>query len=232
MLRNLMDITVLDTEERANASAGGQPDAAPPRESDLEAIQRAKQDPEVFGILYERYVTAIYRYVYYRVGNVQDSEDLTARVFVRALKHIRNYNERGVPFSAWLYRIAHNVVVNFHRDTSRKPAVSLDDAIDADESLSGALFTDDSHERDHAIDMQKERLRLVRAIRQLSEERQQLIVLKFVEQMPNAEIGQIMSRSEGAVKSLYHRTLMQLRELIDDMAGREGHQQNEFTYTR
>jgi RNA polymerase sigma-70 factor (ECF subfamily) len=216
---------VIESEVLAHtgsAIADGAHRAEPCAINDVEVILRARREPEAFGLLYEKYVTAIYRYVYYRVGDVQDSEDLTARVFVRAMKHIRNYNERGVPFSAWLYRIAHNVVVNFHRDRSRKPAVSLDNAIDADESLSGVLFTDDSHERDHAIDLQIDRGRLVRAIRQLSEERQQLIVLKFVEQMANADIGQIMSRSEGAVKSLYHRTLLQLREMIDRMVQEEG----------
>lgn len=186
----------------------------PPVQSDLEVIQLAKSDPQAFGVLYERYVTAIYRYAYYRIGDVQDAEDLTARVFVRALKHIRNYNERGVPFAAWLYRIAHNLVVNFHRDTSRKPSISLDATGDGDEPLTRELHADDANDHDHAIDLQKDQAKLVRAIRALSEERQQLIVLKFVEQMSNADIGQIMTRSEGAVKSLYHRTLIQLRELL------------------
>lgn len=183
-------------------------------ESDQSLIHRAKSDPDAFGLLYERYVTAIYRYAYYRIGDIQDAEDVTARVFARALKHIRNYNERGVPFAAWLYRIAHNVVVNFHRDAARRPSVSLDEADDEGGPLGELRADDDSREHDHAIDLQADQLRLASAIRKLPEERQQLIVLKFVEQLPNSEIGQIMSRSEGAVKSLYHRTLTQLRELL------------------
>ncbi|HQV68307.1 MAG TPA: sigma-70 family RNA polymerase sigma factor [Thermoflexales bacterium] len=232
MLRNPMNITVFDTEEREEVKADEELDVAPVCESDLEAIQRAKSDPEAFGVLYERYVTAIYRYAYYRIGDVQDAEDLTARVFVRALKHIHNYDERGVPFAAWLYRIAHNLVVNFHRDAARKPAVSLDEAGDSDEALAGVLRTDDAHEHDRVIDMQKEQAQLAKAIRALSEERQQLIVLKFVEQMSNADIGQIMSRSEGAVKSLYHRTLIQLRELIENFEDAEGRTSHDRTYTR
>ncbi|MCS7059841.1 MAG: sigma-70 family RNA polymerase sigma factor, partial [Anaerolineae bacterium] len=126
------------------------------------------------------------------------------------LKHIHNYSDRGAPFSAWLYRIAHNVVANFHRDNRRHPAVSLDDAR---MELHSAPYDDP----DARIDVDRQRDRLIRAIRQLPEERQQLVVLKFVEQMPNAEIGQIMNRSEGAIKSLYHRTLAQLREVLDRM---------------
>lgn len=188
----------------------------PPAEDDQTLARRAKTDRDAFGLLYERHVTAIYRYVYYRVGSVEDAEDLTARVFARALKHVHNYNDRGVPFTAWLYRIAHNVVANFHRDNSRHPAVPLDEV---DELRSHAHESHDGDDSDHdqRIDSERERERLLRAIRLLPEERQHLIVLKFVEQMQNAEIGQIMNRSEGAIKSLYHRTLLQLREVMDGM---------------
>ncbi|HEX6383892.1 MAG TPA: sigma-70 family RNA polymerase sigma factor, partial [Anaerolineae bacterium] len=90
-------------------------------------IERAKTDKEAFGQVYELYVDRIYNYVYYRTGNVADAEDLTARVFVRAMQHIGRYRDQGVPFSAWLYRIAHNLVANWHRDNSRRKIISLDD---------------------------------------------------------------------------------------------------------
>jgi RNA polymerase sigma-70 factor (ECF subfamily) len=175
---------------------------------DQTLAQLAKTDREAFGVLYERYVTAIYRYVYYRVGNVEDAEDLTARVFARALKHVHGYNDRGVPFSAWLYRNAHNVTANFHRGNSRHPSVPLDEV-----ETNGA--GEDVVDHDHRIDSERERERLLSAIRMLPEERQHLVILKFVEQMQNEEIGQIMNRSEGAIKSLYHRTLLQLRAIMD-----------------
>ncbi len=93
-----------------------------------EVLARASQgDRDSFGQLYERYVERIYNYVYYRTGNPHDAEDLTARVFQRAMNHIKNYTDRGVPFSAWLYRIAHNLVANWHRDRSRKQEIPLDD---------------------------------------------------------------------------------------------------------
>jgi RNA polymerase sigma-70 factor (ECF subfamily) len=176
------------------------------QEDDQILANIAKNDSNAFGELYERHVRSIYRYVYYRVGNAEDAEDLTARVFMRALKHVKNYNNRGVPFTAWLYRIAHNVVANYHRDNSRHPSVPLDEM---------ELHSAHHDDTDLHIDSARERERLLRAMRLLPEERQQLVVLKFVEQLQNAEIGQIMNRSEGAIKSLYHRTLMQLRGYLD-----------------
>ena len=83
-----------------------------PEDNDSALIARAKEDPEAFGLLYERYVGNIYNYIYYRTGNHHDAEDLTARTFFRALKHVSRYVDRGAPFSAWLYRIAHNLVAN------------------------------------------------------------------------------------------------------------------------
>lgn len=173
-------------------------------ESDL--IQRAKSDPHAFGELYDLYVKKIYNYIYYRTGNHQDAEDLTARVFQRALQHIPNYQDRGVPFSAWLYRIAHNLVANWHRDQSRRKVVTLDESITT--TTAGRNIPEKV-----AVDNQRQD-QLLELIRQLPPERQQLIILKFVERMSNAEIGKIMGRSEGAVKSLYHRTLITLRNYI------------------
>jgi len=167
----------------------------------------SRGDREAFGELYERYVERIYNYVYYRTGNLHDAEDLTARVFQRAMNHIRTYNDRGVPFSAWLYRIAHNLVANWHRDRSRRQEIPLSDlpVVPSKEERPEARLV-----RSQAQDS------LLRLIRRLPPERQTLLILKFVEDLSNAQIGQIMGRSEGAVKSLYHRTLLALR---DELAG-------------
>jgi RNA polymerase sigma-70 factor (ECF subfamily) len=206
-----------DTQRDADLAKDELDESATQQETDAELAKRARTSRQAFGELYERHVSAIYRYVYYRVGSVEDTEDLTARVFARALKHIHNYNDRGLPFMAWMYRIAHNVVANYHRDTQRHPFVPLDD-VDLETS---AISHDDGAEgtadaADLRIDGERERARLIAAIRKMSEERQQLVVLKFVQQLQNIEIGQIMGRSEGAIKSLYHRTLAQLRELMSE----------------
>ena len=205
-----------ETQNDETPDADTTPNTTNTNETDADLAKRARTSREAFGELYERRVADIYRYVYYRVGSVEDTEDLTARVFARALKHIHNYNDRGLPFMAWLYRIAHNVVANYHRDTQRHPSVPLDD-VDLETSPYGhanALQDDNTDATDLRIDGERERTRLIAAIRKMSEERQQLVVLKFVQQLQNVEIGQIMGRSEGAIKSLYHRTLAQLRELM------------------
>jgi RNA polymerase sigma-70 factor, ECF subfamily len=165
--------------------------------------QAGQGDVEAFGVLYERYVGRIYSYVYYRTGSTFDAEDLTARVFFRALGHIRSYQDRGLPFSAWLYRIAHNLVANWHRDNSRRKEIPLEDGIYIREGQ-------DLHP-EAALVQNEEREKILAIIKGLPPERQQLLILKFVEHMSNAEIGQVMGRTEGAVKSLYHRTLLSLR---------------------
>jgi RNA polymerase sigma-70 factor, ECF subfamily len=190
-----------------NCSAG-QGIAKVLEQSDNNLLTRAGQgDKEAFGLLYERYMGRIYNYVYYRTGNQYDAEDLTARVFFRAMHHITNYQNRGLPFSAWLYRIAHNLVANWHRDNSRRKEIPLEDCV-----VSGHIRHDYP---ETALVQTEERERLLRMIRKLTPDRQQLLILKFVEHMTNAEIGQVMGRTEGAVKSLYHRTLLALREDLD-----------------
>jgi RNA polymerase sigma-70 factor (ECF subfamily) len=172
---------------------------------DSDLIERAKNDKEAFGQLYERYVTKIYNYIYYRTGNVADAEDLTARVFIRAMQHIGRYDDRGVPFSAWLYRIAHNLVANWHRDRSRRKIISLDDVSQWQVNEEGP---------ESLTQLLEDREALLATIRRLPADRQELLILKFVERLSNKEIGDIMDRSEGAIKSLYHRTLLSLREEI------------------
>ncbi len=172
-------------------------------ESEEQLIERARHDADAFGILYERYVDRVYNYIYYRTGNVHEAEDLTARVFYRALAHMDEYRQRGVPFAAWLYRIAHNLVANWHRDRSRRQEIPLNE-------LPVVPSKEDRPET--TLVRSQEQDALLRLIRQLPPERQHLLILKFVENLSNAEIGQIMGRSEGAVKSLYHRTLLSLRD--------------------
>ena len=165
--------------------------------------QAIQGDSEAFGVLYERYVARIYNYIYYRIGSSYDAEDLTERVFMRALRHIGSYNNRGLPFSAWLYRIAHNLVANWYRDNSRRKEIPLDD---------GIMTSHQSSFPEQEVMHTEEREWLLQVIRKLPPDRQQLVILKFVDHLSNAEIGQIMSRTEGAIKSLYHRTLLTIRD--------------------
>ncbi len=176
--------------------------------SDAELVEMARTDKAAFGELYERYVKRIYNYIYFRTGSPYDAEDLTARVFTRAMAHIGQYTDRGLPFQAWLYRIAHNLTANWHRDQGRRKVIPLEDYI------TGELIGDSP---DHLVEDEEELETLRAAVRRLPEDRQQLLLLKFVDGLSNAEIGHIMDKTEGAIKSLYHRTLTALR---DELQGR------------
>jgi RNA polymerase sigma-70 factor, ECF subfamily len=173
--------------------------------SDAELVILAKDSKEAFGVLYERYVEKIYKYIYYRTGNHQDAEDLAAAVFFRAMGHIADYTDRGVPFQAWLYRIAHNLVANWHRDRGRRKIIPLEEFVNSGLSFDAP---------DAATEDKEERAQLMGAIERLPDERQQLLYLKFVSGLSNAEVGDILDRTEGAIKSLYHRTLIALRDDI------------------
>ncbi len=193
---------MLSKPDRSNGRQAGNPFAGL---SDDQVVERASSgDRQAFGELYDRYVERIYNYVYYRTGNRFDAEDLTERVFFRAIRHIENYENRGLPFAAWLYRIAHNLVANWYRDNSRRKDIPLEQ-FDFTLTYHGDL-------PETAVMKNEARDELLAIIQRLPAERQQLLILKFVEQMTNAEIGQIMGRTEGAIKSLYHRTLLALRE--------------------
>src|SRR6266508_2147682 len=167
--------------------------------SDEELAERAKTDSDAFGVLYERHVRRIYNYVYYRIGRAPEAEDLTERVFFQALENIPRYVFRGAPFSAWLFRIAHNLVANWHRDSGRHPTAALEEAEQREDRRadppSDALVAEEKHE-------------LRQMVGRLPADRQQLLVMKFVEERSNADIASELGRTEGAVKALLHRTLV------------------------
>lgn len=165
-------------------------------------IEQARSAPEAFGELYQRNVDRIYAYIFYRVGNVADAEDLTARTFYQALSHLPRYRHYGLPFIAWLYRIAHNLVANHHRARGHWKITSLDDL---------ELPTRPADNPERAV-MANERYKaLWAAIHRQPEDRQRLLILKFADRLSNEEIGRLMDRTESSIKSLYFRTLRALK---------------------
>ncbi len=181
--------------------------------TDANAVQLASAgDADAFSYLYEQNVKRIYNYIYYRIGSEADAEDLTARVFHRAFGHINKYVEKGVPFTAWLYRIAHNLTANWYRDTQRRREVSLEDHIEI--PVQGEL-------PERTMEKNQEKELLLTAIRRLPADRQELILLKYLEDLSNGQIAIIMGRTEGAIKSLYHRSLLSLREELKRVSGIE-----------
>lgn len=187
---------------------GTKPDHAPEKDKDnaeeQKLVARAKNDGEAFGQLYQRHVRRIYNYHYQFTHNREEAEDLTSRTFFQALRGIGAYHDRGLPFQAWLFRIAHNLVVNWYREQSRHPVIGLETVEDEVRAVEG------NPQADAAQRAERERLRQL--LNGLSEDRKTLLILKFVEKMPNAEIAKVLGRSEGAIKVLYHRTLLGLRE--------------------
>ncbi len=171
-------------------------------------VSEAKNDPKAFGLLYERYVDRIYAYIFHRVNNQQDAEDLTARTFFRALSKLHTYEDRGLPFSAWLYRIAHNLVANWHRDQSRRRFLSFDDL-----RLPGRKRM----EPEVVVDELEDQEVLWAAIERLPEDRRDLLLYKFGNHFSNLEIGALLGKSEGAIKSLYFRTLAALRKDLQSL---------------
>jgi RNA polymerase sigma-70 factor (ECF subfamily) len=163
-------------------------------------VQAIDGDGDAFGVLYTHYQDAIYRYIFVRVGNTAEAEDLTEDVFVRAWEALPNYRPTQHPFKSWLYRIAHNLIVDHHR--KRKP-VDL-----ADEEL---------HDRPATIPLPEEIIEngqeahvLAMAIQQLTEEEQQVIVLRFVEGLSHQEVADVIGKSEGASRVIQHRALLTL----------------------
>ena len=166
-------------------------------------VQQAKSDPGAFGQLYRQYVKRIYNYHYRHTSNVAEAEDLTSNTFYRALRSITQYNEKGASFQAWIFRIAHNLVVNWYRDRSRHPTVSIEDV--------PPMFSEEDAPHDY-IESSEDIQYLLNIFKKLPEARKTLLILKFVEDMTNYEIATVLGRTEGAIKALYHRTLLNLRQ--------------------
>ncbi len=178
-----------------------------PAQIDKYLIKRAVAgDSDAFGRLYSSYLDAIYRYIYFRVGDPADAEDLTELVFLKAYEALPNYQEFGNPFSSWLYRIAHNVVIDFHR--REKPYVPdlesfLEERQDGAVSALGSIIETE------------ELAELAKAVSQLSSEQQQVIILRFIEGLSHAQISNIIGKNEGACRMIQHRALVALSNLLD-----------------
>jgi RNA polymerase sigma-70 factor (ECF subfamily) len=175
-------------------------------EEDL--VKRAKQqDHKAFGQLYERYFDRIYRYIVIKIGSQKEAEDLTQQVFLNAHQSISSFKWQGIPFSAWLYRIAHNQVVDYLRKKSRQPATLLDDLNLSD---SDNRSTNPHMMVEHSLRIEQ----LVLATRQLTEAQREVISLRFTSDLSTAEVAKIMGKSQGAIKALQHSAIVALRKVL------------------
>ncbi len=163
-------------------------------------------DSSAFGSLYDRYQPAIYRFIVVKVGSREEAEDITHHVFLSAWQKVRTYRHRGHPFSSWLYQIARNMVIDHYR--SKKDDVSLD-KLDPESSIIPAAA-----QFDLATKMQLENVH--RAIAELKPDYQDVIILRFIEDLPLKEAAAILKKSEGAVKLAQHRAVRELKKKLGD----------------
>jgi RNA polymerase sigma-70 factor (ECF subfamily) len=169
-----------------------------------DVIERARTgDRAAFGELYDTHVDAVYRYVLYRVREPSDAEDLTSEVFTRAFANIHRYRWQGKSFLAWLYTIARNAVTDRRR--RERPTVDLDDAYGVAEEGPTAH---DRAVRGEQVDA------LRGAVKHLTSEQQEGLVLRFVENMSSRQVAKVLGKNEGAIRALQFRALGRLRKLL------------------
>lgn len=176
-----------------------------PEPNEPELVARAIDgDAEAFGDLYERYLDRIYRYVYCRLRNHDEAEDLTENVFLKAWEALPRARPRASRFRAWLFRIAHNTVIDRYR--VRKPVASLDQVAD---------IHDDSPVPERAVEAQQAISRLAAALARLKPRDRQVVLCRFVGNLSHAETAVVLGTSEGNVRVLQHRALRRMRRLMD-----------------
>jgi RNA polymerase sigma-70 factor (ECF subfamily) len=175
---------------------------------DIELIRLAKSgDSEAFGQLYERHVRAVFRFLYAHLDNRLDAEDLAEDIFLRVWNSLSGYHERGIPFIAYLFRIARNGLIDFYRRSKpMKEMSSIEDIPLSDRSADPGDTM--------VASLEQQEVRLV--LEQLREDYRTVLVLRFVSDLSPDEIAQVMGRSAGAVRVLQHRALAAMKDLLED----------------
>lgn len=167
-------------------------------------VKQARSGVEAaFSELYDRYFQKIYRFIYYRVGHKETAEDITEDVFVKAFQSLHGLKQ-DIVFEGWLYQIARNKVIDYYR--SKKVSVSIDEL---ENTLEYETNTID------ALNLNFNQKILVQLLRDLTEEQQTVLRLKFFEELPNDEIALIMNKEEGAIRVIQHRAIAKLKILLD-----------------
>jgi RNA polymerase sigma-70 factor, ECF subfamily len=172
-----------------------------------EAVIRRAQQGDITAVeaLYSAHHASVFRYLYYQVGDGQTAEDLTAEVFERMLRALAKYMPQGVPFQAWLFRIARNIAVDYFRKARMRQFTALFDTLQSTgkspEALTEQVLTSE---------------RLALALKKLRKNQREVIIFRFILEMPIAEVARVMGKPEDAIKGLQRRGLIALRDLLAD----------------
>jgi len=167
---------------------------------------RIKKDPVAFGELYDLYVEKIYRFVFFKINNREEPEDITSEVFLKVWNYLIENREKEIEsFTGLIYRIARNLIIDFYRQRARKQECSLDSVV---------LLVDDGNYAKVEIDQEVEKIMLV--IKRMKQEYQEVILLRFVEDLSTSEISTILDKSKTNVRVILHRATKKLQELLEE----------------
>jgi len=208
-LQAAQSVAGLDGGAGSPSSRGGfDPGTAPADFERVAALVELAQkgDAEAFGMLYERYVDTVYRYIYVRVGRKQTAEDLTSETFVRALRRIDSFSWQGRDIAAWFVTIARNLVTDHTKSARFRLEVTTADMLDADKHVDAP---------DDEVLQRMRDTRLIEAVRSLQPDQAECLVLRFLEGLTLTECAKVLNRSEGAVKQLQLRAVRSLRRELD-----------------
>ena len=170
---------------------------------EFETVQKAAKDPRQFQILYDRYFSAIFNYIYRKIDDEDITADLSSQTFLKAMKNLKKYEFRGVPFSAWLYRIASNEVNKHYRQTNKKLVFSF-------EEYEFENLIEQNSEKDDELDIDY----IIRQMHKMSESDIEILELRFFESKCFAEIAYILEITEANAKMRTYRAIDKLRKLL------------------
>jgi RNA polymerase sigma-70 factor, ECF subfamily len=204
---------VKDTEGPGEPSGfPDRPDPADPAMEVWNLVERAKAgDAEAFALIYDRYVDTVFRFVYFRVGNRQLAEDLTADTFLRALRRIGSFTWQGRDLGAWLVTIARNLVADHFKSGRYRLEITTGDVLDAEREDRGPEGSPEAAVVEHITNVT-----LLTAVKQLNPEQQECIVLRFLQGFSVAETAKAMGKNEGAIKALQYRAVRALQRLLPE----------------
>lgn len=175
-------------------------------EDDQLIIECQNGESEAFGELYQRYLPPVYRFISARLNDRQDAEDLAEEVFIRVWRSIASYEDQGVPFISYLFRVARNAIIDHYRSTGRKGY---------QESIEGQVLQDPHADPSDIAMTNLENQEIRQILDQLRDDYRMVLVLRFLSELSPEEVAQVMGRSTGAVRVLQHRALISLRDLLE-----------------